>query len=54
MTGWQASSELRDLAREVGRLRPDWQNPERYFEQRDEVRHRLQRLARELETQRHG
>lgn len=54
MNGPKPSVELRDLAREVGRLRPDWQNPERYFERRDEVRHRLHRLAEKLEGNPNG
>lgn len=40
---------LRDIARDVRRLRPDWRHPDRYFEQRDELENRLRRLARELE-----
>lgn len=43
------SHTARQLAREVGRLRPDWRNPERYFENRQEIEHALRRLARQLE-----
>ena len=39
----------RAIAREVSRLRPDWQNPERYFENKSEIEHALRRLARLLE-----
>jgi len=39
----------RQLAREVGRLRPDWRDPENYFENRSEIERALQRLARQLE-----
>ncbi len=46
-------NKVRDIARQVGRLRPDWHNPERYFEERDELRRALQQLANALER-RHG
>ena len=52
MAGTQ-SQRLRDIARQVGRLRPDWHNPERYFEERDELRRALQLLANRLERD-HG
>ncbi len=45
---------VRDLAREIGRLTPDWRDPERYFENRSEIEHKLKRLARELERSAHG
>lgn len=45
MSGLTTASRLRALAREVGRLHPDWQQPERYFERRDELRRELHRLA---------
>lgn len=38
---------LHDLARRIGRLRPDWRNPERYFAERDELERDARRLARE-------
>lgn len=43
-----------DLAREIGRLSPDWRDPERYFENRSEIEHKLKRLARELERSTHA
>ncbi len=43
---------LRQLARELSRLRPDWRDPERYFENRSELEHALRRLARQLEQSR--
>lgn len=46
--------KVRDLAREIGRLSPDWRNPERYFENRSEIEHALRRLARELERTTRG
>lgn len=42
------ASRLRSLAREVGRLHPDWQNPERYFERRDELEKALRLIANDL------
>lgn len=39
--------QLRDLARRIGRLRPDWHNPERYFAERDELEREARRLARQ-------
>lgn len=49
-----SAHRVRDLAREIGRLCPDWRDPERYFENRSEIEHKLQRLARELERAAHG
>jgi hypothetical protein len=43
---------VRDIARQLGRLRPDWHNPERYFEERDELERQLKNLANELEARR--
>lgn len=42
----------RTIARDVSRLRPDWRNPETYFENRSEIEHALRRLARQLEQTR--
>lgn len=42
--------DLHDLARRIGRLSPDWRNPERYFENRSEIERELRRLARKLEN----
>lgn len=39
----------RQLAKEIGRLSPDWRNPERYFENRHEIETQLKRLAKQLE-----
>lgn len=36
------------LARDIGRLRPDWNDPERFFERRDELRCALRRIARKI------
>lgn len=41
---------IRTIARDVSRLSPDWRNPERYFEHRDEIAHALRLLARKLEA----
>jgi hypothetical protein len=42
-----ASPDLYDLAQRVGRLRPSWEHPERFFEDRSELAHELRRLARQ-------
>ena len=47
MTG--PANQLRDTARRLSRLSPDWQNPERYFENRHEIERDLRRLAKALE-----
>ncbi len=46
----QAAPRIAELARRVGRLRPDWRNPERYFANRDEIERELRRLAKHLES----
>lgn len=43
---------LTDLASRLARLRPDWSNPERYFENRQEIERAMRRLARQLEASR--
>ncbi len=53
MTRAAAITRLKELARQVGRLRPDWRNPERYFEERDELQREMQRLANRMD-QSHG
>lgn len=40
----------RRIARDIARLRPDWRNPETYFENRSEIEARLKRFARQLES----
>ncbi|EPR08452.1 hypothetical protein ACFOOJ_04575 [Sphingobium xenophagum] len=47
-----AARTARLIARELSRLRPDWRDPERYFENRQEIEHALRRLARTLEETR--
>ena len=44
-----AAARIADLSRRVGRLSPDWRNPERYFENRDEIERELRRLAKQLD-----
>lgn len=44
-----AAAQAQSLARRLGRLTPDWRNPERYFENRDEIERELRRLARQLD-----
>jgi hypothetical protein len=43
-----SARHLLSLAHRVGRLTPDWRNPERYFETRDEIQRELKRIARDL------
>ena len=43
------AKEARRIARDIARLRPDWRNPESYFENRSEIEAQLNRLARKLE-----
>lgn len=47
------SRQVRNAAKQVRFLRPDYRNPERYFEERDEIEHLLRRIARRLERE-HG
>jgi hypothetical protein len=42
------ADRLDDLAGRIGRLCPDWQQPERYFERRSELQNEARRMAREL------
>lgn len=44
-----AAHIARQLVRDLGRLRPDWRDPERFFENRSEIEHALRRLAKHLE-----
>ena len=48
------STRVLDLAREIGRLSPDWRNPEQYFENRSEIEHKLKRLARDMKDAARG
>lgn len=42
------SERLAQIAREIGRLSPDWHNPERFFENRGEIEDKLKRFARDM------
>lgn len=42
------AARLADVAQRVRRLRPDWRNPERYFEERSEIERALRALAHEV------
>lgn len=44
----QASERLHRLSRRIGRLHPDWRNPEAFFEERSELEAELRRVAREV------
>lgn len=46
------ASQVREAARQLSRLRPDWSHPERYFENRSEIERQLRRLANQLEEAR--
>jgi hypothetical protein len=54
MSPTMVGAEVKELARRVGRLSPDWGNPERYFEERDILERALRRAARQLEAGAHG
>ena len=43
-----AAARLHNLAQRIGRLRPDWSHPERYFEEREELEREVRQLAREI------
>lgn len=47
-------AEVKELARRVGRLSPNWREPERYFEERDMLERALRGVARQLEAGTHG
>lgn len=42
------AERLQRLSRRVGRLRPDWQNPEAFFEERSELERELRLVARQV------
>lgn len=49
------AARLTAISKRVGRLRPDWNNPERYFEERSEIERALRTLAHDVkEGGRHG
>ncbi|QPT09275.1 hypothetical protein [Sphingomonas paucimobilis] len=43
------SHRLAAISKQVDRLRPDWRNPERYFEERSDIERALRAVAREVE-----
>ena len=43
------SARLQRVSKRLGRLSPNWRNPEEFFEERSEIEHELRRLAREVE-----
>ena len=45
------AKEARRIARDVSRLRPDWRDPEVYFQNRSEIEAQLKRLAWQLERE---
>lgn len=46
------ATAVRSIARDLSRLRPDWRDPERYFETRSDLENRLRRLAKQLDGER--
>lgn len=42
------AERLAEVARALGRLSPDWQRPERFFERRSELAAEIRRLAARL------
>lgn len=42
------AARLTAISKQVGRLRPDWNNPERYFEERSEIERALRALAHDV------
>jgi hypothetical protein len=48
------ADRLLEIAREIGRLSPDWGNPQRYFENRSEIEHKLKALAADLKGTTYG
>ena len=51
MTG-SIQQRLAQLAHDIGRLRPDWQNPERFFERREALRREARSIAIQIENPR--
>ena len=45
----EPAERLAELARQIGRLAPDWRDPERYYERRSELAEEARRLARAME-----
>lgn len=42
------AARLAAISKQVSRLRPDWRNPERYFEERSEIERALRSLASDV------
>ncbi|WP_172593158.1 hypothetical protein [Altererythrobacter sp. B11] len=40
---------LRHLSRRIGRLSPNWRDPETFFEERSEIERDLRRIAGEID-----
>jgi|YelNatPaOPRAMG01_1025707.scaffolds.fasta_scaffold171304_2 hypothetical protein len=45
----EPAERLAELARAIGRLSPDWQRPERFFEMRSELAAQARKIARAVE-----
>jgi hypothetical protein len=48
MSGERLAQRMADLAQRIARLRPDWNNPQRFFEERSELEHEARRMAQEV------
>ncbi|MHB1527775.1 MAG: hypothetical protein ACYCZN_16190 [Candidatus Dormibacteria bacterium] len=46
----EPAERLTELARQIGRLLPDWRDPERYYERRSEIVSEIRSVARALES----
>jgi len=46
----EPAERLADLAAAIGRLAPDWRQPERYYERRSELAEEARRLARAMDS----
>jgi hypothetical protein len=46
----QLSDRMAELVRQIARLRPDWNHPERFFENRSEIETEARKIERELRS----
>lgn len=45
---FRTADRLRTLSRRIGRLRPNWRDPEAFFEERSEIERELRSVACEV------
>ena len=48
VTPRQTAERLQKLSRRLGRLFPNWNNPETFFEERDEIEREIRKIEREI------